>query len=59
MSPECQNCGSKVTQRYVDVFAPPRLEGARCCPHCPDLTRDKLGEPRASRAGLTGSEVGR
>jgi hypothetical protein len=37
--PTCNNCGSHVTQRYVDVFSTDG-EGVECCPNCPDMVRD-------------------
>jgi len=38
--PECQNCGSFVTEAYVRVFAPEGLENPRVCPNCEDKLRD-------------------
>jgi len=38
--PECQNCGSFVTERYVRVFAPDGMDHPRACPACPDKVRD-------------------
>jgi hypothetical protein len=38
--PECQNCGSHATARYVRVFTPEEFDAPRACPNCPDLTRD-------------------
>ncbi|MFB6126487.1 MAG: hypothetical protein ABEJ79_04210 [Halolamina sp.] len=38
--PECQNCGSFVTESYVRVFAPEELDGPRVCPSCEDKVRD-------------------
>jgi hypothetical protein len=35
--PHCLNCGSRVTQRYVAVFAPDDLDAnnaVRTCPNC-------------------------
>jgi NAD-dependent SIR2 family protein deacetylase len=49
--PECQNCGSFVTEDYVRVFAPDGMERPRVCPNCEDLVRDGNGvrEARAKR----------
>ncbi len=38
--PECQNCGSFVTERYVRVFAPEGFTAPRVCPWCEDMVRD-------------------
>ena len=38
--PECQNCDSFVTERYVRVFAPDGMEQPRVCPNCEDKIRD-------------------
>jgi hypothetical protein len=38
--PECDNCESFVTERYVRVFAPPDFDTVRVCPQCEDLVRD-------------------
>ncbi|WP_420825976.1 DUF7563 family protein [Halococcus salsus] len=38
--PECENCGSFVTEQYVRVFAPPGMTSVRVCPNCPDLIRE-------------------
>ena len=38
--PECGNCGSFVTQRYVRVFTPEETDNPRVCPYCDDLVRD-------------------
>lgn len=38
--PECQNCGSFVTDQYVRVFAPEGMDAPRACPACPDMVRD-------------------
>lgn len=37
--PECQNCGSFVTERYVRVFEPTGISDPRACPHCDDMVR--------------------
>jgi NAD-dependent SIR2 family protein deacetylase len=49
--PECQNCGSFVTEAYVRVFAPNGMERPRVCPNCEDLVRDgnDVREARAKR----------
>ena len=38
--PECQNCGSFVTEAYVRVFAPEQFDAPRVCPSCEDKVRD-------------------
>lgn len=38
--PECNNCGSFVTQNYVRVFAPTGMDNPRVCPRCEDMVRD-------------------
>jgi NAD-dependent SIR2 family protein deacetylase len=38
--PECQNCGSFVTQDYVRVFTPDGIDAPRVCPRCEDKIRD-------------------
>jgi len=43
MSPECQNCGSFVTSRYVRVFTPNDVDAPRVCPWCEDKVRDGAG----------------
>lgn len=43
--PECQNCGSWVTEDYVRVFVPEEVHEPRACPHCPDMIRED-GEVR-------------
>lgn len=40
MTPECQNCGHDVTERYNRVFSPDEAAGPRVCPHCPDKLRE-------------------
>lgn len=49
--PECQNCGSAVTARYVRVFAPPDEPTVRVCPNCDDIIRERGGirEARSTR----------
>jgi hypothetical protein len=49
--PECQNCGSFVTEAYVRVFAPEGLENPRVCPNCEDKLRDgaDVREARSKR----------
>ncbi len=40
--PNCQNCGSHVTEQYVRVFEPREYEmgdGPRACPNCEDIKR--------------------
>lgn len=51
--PECQNCGSFVTEAYVRVFAPTGVDSPRVCPDCEDLIRDgaQIREARSSRGG--------
>jgi len=41
--PECQNCGSHVTDVYVRGFTPDTVEDPRVCPNCEDMTRDRNG----------------
>lgn len=52
MSPECQNCGSTVSDRFVRVFSPDG-ETVRACPRCEDKTRDNTGRPRSTKAPKT------
>jgi len=49
--PECNNCGSFVTERYVRVFTPDRVEQPRVCPNCEDKIRDgaDVREARSTR----------
>ncbi len=51
--PECQNCGSFVTEAYVRVFAPDGVEDPRACLECEDKIRDngKIREARGPRSG--------
>lgn len=62
MSPQCQNCGSFVTQDYQRVFTPEGEPGPRVCPFCQDRMRDGAGvrearSDRRSRAVADGGEV--
>lgn len=49
--PECQNCGSFVTEAYVRVFAPDGIDAPRVCPNCQDKIRDgaSVREARSKR----------
>ncbi|WP_425601767.1 DUF7563 family protein [Haloplanus pelagicus] len=47
--PNCDNCDSVVTEKYVRVFSPTHLDTVRVCPRCEDLVRDG-GEARAARS---------
>jgi NAD-dependent SIR2 family protein deacetylase len=49
--PQCANCSSFVTQRYVEVFAPDGRDTVRVCPNCEDMVRDgaDVREARAKR----------
>ncbi|AEN05637.1 hypothetical protein Halar_1931 [halophilic archaeon DL31] len=47
--PECQNCSSFVTRRYVRVFTPEGLDTPRVCPSCEDKIRDG-SDVRAARS---------
>ncbi|EJN57473.1 DUF7563 family protein [Halogranum rubrum] len=47
--PNCNNCESFVTERYVRVFAPTNLDTVRVCPHCEDLVREG-NETRKARS---------
>jgi hypothetical protein len=49
--PECQNCGSFVTEAYARVFTPPGEEDPRVCPDCEDKIRDgaQIRKARSSR----------
>lgn len=49
--PECQNCGSFVTETYVRVFAPNEMVSVRVCPNCEDKLRDgaSIRQARSSR----------
>ena len=52
MSPECDNCGATVSDRFVRVFSPDG-QSVRACPRCEDMTRDKSGRPRPTKAPKT------
>lgn len=49
--PECQNCGSFVTDAYVRVFTPDGVTEPRVCPNCEDKIRDgaDVREARSTR----------
>ena len=49
--PECQNCGSFVTEAYARVFTPQSVEDPRVCPDCEDMIRDgaEIRRARSSR----------
>lgn len=49
--PDCANCDTFVTERYVRVFAPTGLDTVRVCPYCEDLIRDgsDVREPKFPR----------
>ncbi len=47
--PECQNCGSFVTEAYARVFTPPGMDDPRVCPACEDKIRDG-GDVREARS---------
>ena len=49
--PECQNCGSFVTEAYVRVFTPDEVSQPRVCPNCEDKIRDgaEVREARSTR----------
>lgn len=51
LMPECQNCGSFVTDEYVRVFAPEGHNNPRVCPSCEDKLRDgaEIREARSKR----------
>ncbi|MFC6731566.1 MULTISPECIES: hypothetical protein [unclassified Haladaptatus] len=38
--PECQNCGSFVTDAYARVFTPTGIDDPRVCPRCTDKIRE-------------------
>jgi hypothetical protein len=42
LMPNCQNCGSHVSEDYARVFREGD-EPLRCCPDCPDRTRGAGG----------------
>ncbi|MGB9958827.1 DUF7563 family protein (plasmid) [Haloferax prahovense] len=41
--PECQNCGSHVTEAYVRVFTPDSVDEPQVCPNCEDMIRERGG----------------
>ena len=41
--PECQNCGSHVTDTYARVFTPDNVTSPRACPSCETVMRDRNG----------------
>lgn len=49
--PECNNCGSHVTEAYTRVFTPDGVAEPRVCPNCTDKLRDgaEIREARSSR----------
>lgn len=49
--PECQNCGSFVTDAYARVFTPDHIDQPRVCPSCEDKIRDgaNIRETRSPR----------
>ena len=49
--PECQNCGSFVTEAYTRVFTPDGIDSPRVCPNCKDKIRDgaDVREARSTR----------
>ncbi|WP_438267184.1 DUF7563 family protein [Halorussus gelatinilyticus] len=49
--PECQNCGSFVTEAYARVFTPREIDDPRVCPECEDKIRDgsEVREARSPR----------
>lgn len=49
--PECQNCGSFVSEAYARVFTPDGTQHPRVCPHCDDKLRDgaDVREARSTR----------
>ena len=54
--PECQHCGSFVSEDYVRVFTPEGSKNPRVCPFCPDKIRDgaSVREARSKRRGAKG-----
>jgi len=46
--PTCENCESHVTDNYVRVFTPDKLDNPRACPQCDDLIRQN-GQIRKAR----------
>lgn len=49
--PDCLNCESFITERYVRVFAPDGYDSVRVCPSCEDKLRDgaEIREARSKR----------
>ncbi len=49
--PNCRNCDSFVTERYVRVFAPNGMDRPSVCPNCEDVVRDgnDVREARSKR----------
>ncbi|WP_425342208.1 DUF7563 family protein [Halarchaeum rubridurum] len=49
--PDCQNCGSFVTDAYARVFTPDEHSAPRVCPNCEDKIRDgaEVREARSTR----------
>jgi len=49
--PECQNCGTHVTEQYARVFTPDEVDEPRVCPQCPDKLRDgaNIREAKSTR----------
>ncbi|WP_443984560.1 DUF7563 family protein [Halorientalis marina] len=47
--PECDNCGSHVTENYVRVFVPSGVDRPKACPSCPDMKRDGSGRAREKK----------
>lgn len=43
---ECANCGAHVDPQYARVFEAEGQERPRCCPQCPDMTRNPDGTVR-------------
>jgi len=46
--PQCQNCGSHVTEQYIRVFSKNGADHVDACPDCPDLKRAN-GKPREKK----------
>ena len=49
--PNCESCGSFVTERYVRVFSRNEADTVRACPYCEDMVREggKAREARGHR----------
>jgi hypothetical protein len=61
MSPECQNCGSFVTERYVRVFSRRWEDTVDHCPHCTNIkdgteTRQARSRAHADQQGEVASK---